>query len=977
MKVLRSTLVIGLAAFAAACGDKVNIVQPTSETPVPTINGVTVTPGTATLSIGQTVNFTAAVDASNGAATTVTWGSSDASKVSVDASGKATAVAATPGVAICATSTANTGKVGCASVVVQANVNIPATVSISGITANGVGTTVNPAAVAGTIDIGANIAPGSQTVTKIVAMIGTTRADSQTFSAAQSAALRYAADKAIETQSAFPPVLFSINTAKFNATTGAPTWTNASYAVSVVLYTAAGGSTAASTATYQTPLTFANANTYVLTTSTTGGATATSGAGYSYRSGSISASVLPVVYTGVTMAAGSITFGAAGCDATGPRTLALTAPVAPATAWTATFTNAAGAGAAGNFKSYEFRTAVGACAAVIGTGEGFTVASTDTNGNTLFGGIAAANAAANTYRMDNVAPGAPTLVQNPNGRQNAWINAAVGMTGANTGATSNNWMVNGAADAGVGGYTRLARLGAPGAGGIVDPVEALAASNTPTLPAPSATNLSYCGVFSAKDLLGNESALPAAGTVCTAPVVASNTALAAQHMMFGVDIAAPTIAFSGGMAAGSAGTNGRTGANVGGEFQVAVNDTGTVGNSGMQATTPVIGTVTIRSAAVGLTAAQTCPVGTVSGGVCTASGTGFAAPAFPLVATAAVTAQTIIGYYTYTGTAVDAAGNASASVSRVVAYNPAANVPALTASLYSTPLTGPTATFTATGSSGNTTANAATTFFDLWKVSYNLTYAGGLAGPLLYPSTTLNTFNGTMLNSNVPVTITLNGFVRQMENQTSACNAALTVGGAFKPNQLQENLFDQVNNASGAVNTAIPGASVAAGTSYTGVAATQQTFSFIVGNGVTEQPTAGGCPAAVGANAVKKVSGGGTSADAASITLSADVWGPTATFNPPFARVDFYVLVGANLEQIGSTTTFSTTDDGSAQGRKHSYTFSWTPGSKTPISAANWTAQSSAACAVPAASIYAIGVSASGDGLVTPVNQNVCITTAP
>jgi hypothetical protein len=158
-----------------------------------------------------------------------------------------------------------------------------------------------------------------------------------------------------------------------------------------------------------------------------------------------------------------------------------------------------------------------------------------------------------------------------------------------------------------------------------------------------------------------------------------------------------------------------------------------------------------------------------------------------------------VGYYTYVGNSVDAAGNVStASVTRVRTYDPVATTPALTTALFSTPLTGSVVTFNANGSDD----------FDLWKVSFNLTY-GGLVGPVVYPSTILQTFNQVpFVNTNVPTNISITGFMRQVENVTSVCNAALTVGGAFKPVQLQEALLDMANLTSGPINTVIPGTSV-------------------------------------------------------------------------------------------------------------------------------------------------------------------------
>ncbi len=137
MKVLRSTLVAGAAIFAAACGDKVTVTQP----PTPhAVNSILVTPSTPTINVGDHLLLTASVNADSGVATTVTWKSADATKASVDASGNVTGVAATAGVSVCATSTADVTKQGCAAVVVAPQqVPVPATVTIQSITAGPLG----------------------------------------------------------------------------------------------------------------------------------------------------------------------------------------------------------------------------------------------------------------------------------------------------------------------------------------------------------------------------------------------------------------------------------------------------------------------------------------------------------------------------------------------------------------------------------------------------------------------------------------------------------------------------------------------------------------------------------------------------------------------------------------------------------------------------------------------------------------------
>ena len=271
-------------------------------------------------------------------------------------------------------------------------------------------------------------------------------------------------------------------------------------------------------------------------------------------------------------------------------------------------------------------------------------------------------------------------------------------------------------------------------------------------------------------------------------------------------------------------------------------------------------------------------------------------------------------------------------MTKVVAFDLFSNVPALTTALFNTPLTG-SATFSANASDN----------FDLRDVTYNLTYAGGLAGPIVYPAVVLNTYNATpLIYSNVSAGITLPNFVRQVENVTG--QNPVTVGGAFKPTQLQGAVRDAVNNTSGPVNTAIPAASVTTGVSYLTATAPLLTNGWIITNIATPISSGAGPAAAV---------------NPLSVTLTVVANGPTATYNPPFARVDFYAVVGAQLVQIGSTTTYGTVDDGSPMGRRHTYTLSWTPG---------------AGFALGAASVYAIGVNAAGDALVTPVNANITVT---
>src|SRR5579871_5727227 len=72
MRVLRSSLFVAATAIiAAACGDKVTV--PAATTAAPRINSVLVAPSSATISSGQAVTLSAAVNADAGLTTSVAW----------------------------------------------------------------------------------------------------------------------------------------------------------------------------------------------------------------------------------------------------------------------------------------------------------------------------------------------------------------------------------------------------------------------------------------------------------------------------------------------------------------------------------------------------------------------------------------------------------------------------------------------------------------------------------------------------------------------------------------------------------------------------------------------------------------------------------------------------------------------------------------------------------------------------------------
>jgi uncharacterized protein YjdB len=111
----RVTLLALVALAAAACQGS-SAVDSTSSANVPGTTTPPVTPATATLAVGESIPLTATVD--YGAQAPV-WSSSDPNKVSVTQAGLATAIAKTPGVSVCAGSTAYPRAIGCATVTVQ------------------------------------------------------------------------------------------------------------------------------------------------------------------------------------------------------------------------------------------------------------------------------------------------------------------------------------------------------------------------------------------------------------------------------------------------------------------------------------------------------------------------------------------------------------------------------------------------------------------------------------------------------------------------------------------------------------------------------------------------------------------------------------------------------------------------------------------------------------------------------------------
>jgi hypothetical protein len=921
MKFLRSSFVLGVVAVLAACGDKVTVAPPPASQTAPAVVSVTVSPATATLNVGQSVTLTAVVDVKNGAAQTVTWASS-AANVTVSAAGAATAVSATPGVAVCATATADATKKGCASIVVTAApAVIPATVSIQSITTNagGLNAPINPAAVAGLIDVRANVAPGNETVTKIVVQVGTARVDSQSFSAAQAAELRYVADQAEANQSAFPPVIFSVNTAAItNTATGAVRFTNGNYNVSVLLYV---GATLRSTATYQTALSIANANTF-LTTTTVGGTTAASAnnaTGFRYNRGDLMVSVVPVSYSGVALASAGVSFGTVACNGLGAsaaKAATLTAPAAGSSAWTVTFANS-GAAAATNMAGYSFNAAgVGCPAASNNTGEQVSItAAQDATGNP-FTTTALPIVSGAGFRVDNLAPTVPTVTMTVPARRNtlSWMTDVVPFNRTTAGA-------------GVGVISTAATevVGAGGVGLSTDetavylPTVGGVAQTSSTGLAESATNAAYTLTVGARDLLGNTSAT-AAPCACIAT--------------FGVDRTIPTIPTLGAPATGTAIVAPATpGTTTFGAFTYSDPATLPAGPSTPSAT-PARVDITRRTTATASTKWNAASVAFNSTG-----GPSNFALAGPAIDPGATNTQ---AYYVVVAFVEDGAANPSLTVTRSYIYDTTAptgpfSIPVMTTSAGSTGL------FTSSITDNLDIASSQ------WGDNYLALEAapGAVGARILAPATTFGSFESftTTASSSSPLPL-----LRSMQGVAAGVPSGV-LGSLLN---VTHTVVDRSGLVGGTVSTtnAIPAANLP--TLPANPYATSVAFTGATGFSVTN------------AAVTVDISGNGVAPIVNSVDLTATAVGTVNTALNPFARVEFYVYdAGSNTYRLLGTATTPTVVD-NATNRVYTWTVNWNPDAvgsyNNPVAAG-------------VQSIVAIGVNSTHDAVRSAANTN--ITTTP
>ena len=861
MKLYRSALTAGILALGvAACGDDVQVVDPPP--PPPPALQVSMNPGSATVAVGNSADY--AINVSGGAAgeaaswTCATSNSGIASVASTASGCRATGVAIGG-----ATITATVTK-GDESTSVGAEITVTddasAVVTINSINQGGV-PAVSP--FAGQLDVVINVERGDQVLDQLDLLVDGEVVASQTF-ATTAAPADDAEEQAIQT------VTLSFNTAFYTvdavAGTAAIRHLNGDHGVAAQL-SVAGASTPIASNTV--PVTFLNPHGIHIIASLPTKVDGTSASALSAASGliwyggpaDVTGTVItgiPVIYTAVTaIQSVSMTMCGALTDTTAPFQFTYDGAAAICGGF-----EGAGMGPGGISAIADGATVLGPVLPILNTDHPFPI------------------------NIDYLGQGAPTFVANPNGRQNGWINGAVGLVGTNTSATDNDWLAPGAADGGVGGYNPMLRVDTS-APATVDAANAATPEAAPALPAPTVNNDDICFVASATDDLGNESTLPAAGAACLSPPFAL-LATASSSLRGGVDIIQPTIAFTGASLAANARIATPT---VAAEYQVTVSDLGAVGNSGMLSGSPVTARLETRSSATTVCGPAAALPGSLVTGVCTSNANGLLA-ALPLVTTTGVAALTTPAYYTIAATSHDAAGNSSDEVSRVVVRD--------NAIVIATP---PAVPVVITG------AFLASAFLNddlsirdyYWTATFGGGLTAGATARLAAAVTAVDAYNAAALtNTNFAINTTVNTFLGLQTPAPAAYAAGAAPLAAV-------NLF--ARDQTQAAYTAGAPAAVAPTAPAAGVAVVNAlpAWAFATYVDATADPVI----------CATLIAGACAAPGQTTTTWTAVATGTTATFPNPFSRVDFYAVdaAGVDMRLIGSVPAGAATlvDDGATR----------------------------------------------------------------
>jgi Bacterial surface proteins containing Ig-like domains len=870
-KLYRSLLWSGLVvAGVAACGDDVTVAPPPNQG----VQSVTVGPTGVTISVGQTLQMAAAVNADAGVATTVTWTSSNPATASVNpTSGLVTGVAS-GSVAITACSTVATGVCGQATVTVAATT--PAVISIKSITFGTSNTPVNINNVAGQIEVTMNLDSGTQTVSSVDVLVDGAVACSQAFSVIQLATARaQAALVASDNPNAalVVEIQCSINTAEFNTTTGIAKFLNGAHQVSARVNLVG----SAPKATPSTQLIFNNASGFVVTLTTSNGTDPGSAidprTGLQWLGGSVTLNFLGVSYvSGATISNISFplfgkTVAAALTAGTGSVTFS------EATAWLATNTGI------GNYMSPFTGEPLPIGTAVLSNGTALAVpnailnASSPPPGNTTIPALT-------TIRVDNVAPGATaanplaapqTAITQPL-MTPVWVNATTSFAAGNATlgvpslSTLNALTVGADVEEGVDAITVqffATALGAALPSGCS--TTGLTAITTGSQLAETTVSLSYRVRIIFKDALGN----------ITCFSLAPGGVAGAQ---FGADFTAPTGTVAG-PAAGPPGLNAPPG-----NFVVTASDNA----SGFD---PAGGLLVLMTRVVSNTATPTCVIG---------SGTGCVTPAVRPLTFDATNGTNIEGYYTTTITLVDQAGNTTVLVSARL-YELDVTLPAFSGGISLPSLIA--------GAATNTFTATVTDNLDLNTIFGDVTYPTAV---LRYPSQSVGSWGLPLEQGPTTVNYAVANWIRCINaagDFATTTNQPSTINLTVDDQAL--NAFSQASGAFG-VNAQACGA-VGAVTINSFI---QNAPSY--GTGLTQVDIDGASLAA---------------ASSTTVTLVAVADVPLNSAVDPFARVDFFYDNGGGvLIKIGTATAVLAQ---TVSNRTYTYTIVWNPDAAVPVGAVN------------------------------------------
>ena len=901
-QVSRKLLFAGVLAFgtlAAACGDKINIVAPT--TPVPTITGVTVTPQNAAINVGTSITLSASVTGDASLAKTVTWTTSNAAVATVDGTGKVTGISQGT-VTIIATSTADTKVSGAAAIVVNPAVvviTVPPSIAINSVTQGGTLFPVNLSNTAGQIDVTVNTSGGG-----LIEVFLSSTCTTNTISAA---------DVAVATQQATSAqagvVTLSFNTAQLTAS-NAPRFPNGNYCIKARLT----NGTASVVATNTTPITLNNSNvfrgTFVFTSQTTfangtpGPTSAVSGTnGLNYNQGTLTVTLNPVVFTStspVALISGYLTRNGEQSGVAAPTgNVAFTNSTVTAGAATIAFTDTGTTGGVRSIFGYNSLPAgdtLYITSATDAAGNPITV--TPTPGSPAF-------VVAGGVRIDNDVPIlAAYTVTAPNGYIGAGYTFSSGTTGT---ATDTH-----AGVAGVNTVTTQYFVGPAGgttfAAGSCSVTGLTLVTSGNDLANTNAINPDQAKVI-VTDALGNKS--------CAIVTVTTTTG---SPTTFGVDKVAPTITIvppaPANAPAGFADNNGaaaNTGYNVSKNFSFVYTDSISGFTNGV-VLTPLKGTLTKNFFTAGTSAAADCVVGTYSTTAKTCSAVSIT-PTSTLSAggnTAPFNVNSIEftngtgtnGYFLFTGTVTDLAGNVSNSVSRLAAFdNVAPGIGALTQS--------PAA---AVSLGTVTVSGAATDNVDLTSSSGRLAY---LTAPNPFQSVA-----GTSFGPDFVPAVQLTG------------TASVALSNVYRGLQ---NTTGNVINAGGVAPSATVTVTDVGGNSTTSapltIAMSTTRADILVGNTFVGTASVGAAPATRQASTNVNVNVTGLISD-------------PAFQSQPFALVELYKVSGGELVLVASTGAPIVTDV--APNRTYTY----------PIAGVALTAGATS-------TYYAVGRNAAGDAVIS------------